>query len=254
MDIRFDGKVVLITGASSGIGAALARAFGASGAKVVVHYHRKAEGAQQVAADIRANGGEALVLHADLTDRAQLEKLVDDTLAHYGCIDVLINNAGSIVGRAPVDQASDELYHAVMDVNMTSTFQMCRKVLPVMKAQGGGNIINMSSISGRHGGGGSSTLYAAAKAAVATFTRGLAKEVAAHNIRVNALAPGVILTPFHEGHSTPEQMQGWMSTIPMRRFAQPEECVGAAFFLASDQMSSYVTGQIIEINGGQLMP
>jgi 3-oxoacyl-[acyl-carrier protein] reductase len=141
-----------------------------------------------------------------------------------------------------------------MDLNMNSVFQICRRVVPMMKAQRKGNIINVTSIAGRNGGGGGSVVYASSKAAVSTFTRGLARELAGENIRVNAISPGVILTPFHDRYTEPERMQQLIKTIPMGRAGTPEECVGSVFFLASDALSAYVTGQIIEINGGQLMP
>jgi 3-oxoacyl-[acyl-carrier protein] reductase len=254
MEIRFDNQVVLITGASTGIGAALARAFGAAGARVVVHYNRSQTEAQTVAAEIEAAGGEALLIQADVTIPAQIQQLVAETMARFGRIDILINNAGGLLKREQVANVSDELYRRVMDLNFTSTFQLCQLVIPIMQQQGRGNIINLTSIAGRNGGAGGAVIYATSKGAVSTFTRGLAKELVGHNIRVNAIAPGVILTPFHERYTSLRQLQGAISTIPMGRAGQPEECVGAAFFLASEVMSSYITGQIIEVNGGQLMP
>jgi 3-oxoacyl-[acyl-carrier protein] reductase len=139
-------------------------------------------------------------------------------------------------------------------VNLTSVFALSRRIVPVFRAQGGGAIVNVTSIAGRHGGGGGSVVYATSKGAVSTFTRGLAKELAPDGIRVNAISPGVIKTPFHERHTGEEQLNGMIATIPMGRTGTPHECVGTILFLASDRMSSYVTGQIIEVNGGQLMP
>ncbi|HWQ14169.1 MAG TPA: SDR family NAD(P)-dependent oxidoreductase [Roseiflexaceae bacterium] len=254
MEIRFDGQVVLITGASTGIGAALARAFGAAGASVVVHYHRSAAAAASVAHDIEAAGGQALLAQADVVDSAQLAAVRDAALARFGRVDVLINNAGSMVRRTPVVESDDALVREVLDVNFTSTVAMCRLVAPIMRQQGRGAIINVTSVAARHGGGGGAVLYAASKGAVSTFTRGLAKELAPHRIRVNALSPGVILTPFHERFTNQQQMDAMVATIPLGRAGTPEECVGAAFFLASDALSGYVTGQVIEVNGGQLMP
>lgn len=254
MDIRFDGQVVLITGASTGIGAALARAFGAAGAQVVVHYNRSAGEAAAVAHDIEAAGGVAMLAQADAADSAQLEGLRDKVLERFGRIDILINNAGSMVQRIPIVDSTDSVLREVLDVNFTSTVVMCRLVAPVMERQGRGNIINLTSIAARHGGGNGAVLYAASKGAISTFTRGLAKELVGKNIRVNALSPGVILTPFHERFTNEQQMNTMVGTIPMGRAGTPEECVGPVFFLASDQMSSYVTGQILEVNGGQYMP
>ena len=254
MEIRFDNQVVLLTGASTGIGAALARAFGAAGASVVVHYNASPDEAQAVAADIEAAGGKALLVQADVTDLAQVESLFKQSVDHFGHIDILINNAGGLLQRVPTDEIPDELYERVMRLNMDSTFQLCRLVIPLMKKQGHGNIINVTSIAARVGGVGGSIIYGASKGAVSTFTRGLARELAPDNIRVNGLSPGVILTPFHERYSTPERIAAIVTTIPMGRAGVAEDCVGAVFFLASDAMSAYVTGQIIEVNGGQLMP
>lgn len=254
MEIRFDGKVVLITGAGTGIGAALARAFGLAGAHVVVSYNRSEDEAQAVARDIEAHGGTALLARADVLDPAQIDALVTKTLERFARIDILVNNAGALLKRAPVVAVSDDLYEETLNLNMSSVFHMCRRVVPIMQRQGGGNIINVSSISARNGGGGGSVVYSASKAAVSTFTRGLARELAGQNIRVNALSPGVILTRFHERFTEPEQLKAFVSSIPMGRAGTSEECVGAVFFLASDAMSSYVTGQVIEVNGGQYMP
>jgi 3-oxoacyl-[acyl-carrier protein] reductase len=254
MEIRFDNQVILLTGASTGIGAALARAFGEAGASVVVHYNASPDEAQAVAADIESAGGKALLVQADVTDQEQVKSLFNQTMERFGRIDLLINNAGGLLKRVPTDEIPDELYERVMNLNMTSLFQLCRLVVPVMKKQGKGNIINVTSIAARVGGVGGSIIYGASKGAVSTFTRGLARELAPDNIRVNALSPGVILTPFHERYSTPERIAGIVATIPMGRAGVAEDCVGAVFFLASDKMSAYVTGQIIEVNGGQLMP
>lgn len=254
MEIRFDNQVVLITGASTGIGAALARAFGAVGARVVVHYHASAEAAQAVLRDIQANGGQGYLVRADVTQPAQLKAMVDSVLEHWGAIDILINNAGGLIRRSALPDMPDDVYQYIMDLNLTSVYTMCKLVIPVMQRQGHGNIINVSSVAARNGGGPGAAVYAASKGAVSTMTRGLARELAPFNIRVNALAPGIILTPFHERYSTPEQLEGLVKTIPMRRAGRAEECVGAVFFLASDALSSYVTGQVIEVNGGMLMP
>lgn len=254
MEFRFDEQVVLITGASTGIGAALARAFGAAGARVVVHYGSSAAAAAEVARDIEAAGGEALVVQADVTSAAQLAALSEQTLQRFGRVDILINNAGSLVKRTPIAETDDALVHQVMDINYTSTVAMCRLTIPVMQKQGRGNIINVTSIAARLGGGGGSVLYAASKGAVSTFTRGLARELAPRRIRVNALSPGVILTPFHERFTSAQQLDAMVATIPMGRAGTPDECVGTVFYLASDALSGYVTGQVIEVNGGQLMP
>jgi 3-oxoacyl-[acyl-carrier protein] reductase len=252
--LDFRDRVVLVTGASSGIGAAAAVGFAEVGATVALHYHRNAEGAKHTVGAVQTAGGTASVHQADLADPASAATLIDQVLAEHGRIDVLVNNAGDLVNRSPVTDVADEEFRRILDVNLTSVFALSRRIVPVFRAQGGGCIVNVTSIAGRNGGGGGSVVYATSKGAVSTFTRGLAKELAPEGIRVNAIAPGVIKTPFHERHTAAEQLNGMIATIPMGRTGTPHECVGTILFLASDAMSSYVTGQIIEVNGGQLMP
>jgi 3-oxoacyl-[acyl-carrier protein] reductase len=193
-------------------------------------------------------------VQGDVAKPEQVQRIVDAALDAFGKIDVLINNAGGLIQRRAVADVDGDLYDTIMDVNTRSVFEFCRRVVPIMQRQGHGNIINLTSISARNGGGGGSVIYSASKGAVSTLTRGLAKELAGQNIRVNAISPGLILTPFHERYTEPERMQQLITTIPMGRAGTAEECVGTAFYLASDALSGYVTGQIIEVNGGQLMP
>ena len=248
------GKVVLITGAGTGIGAAAARAFGANRCKIAVHYNKSAGPAQQVVADIKAGGGDAIALQGDVMDTRAIKNLVDTTVQTFGRIDILINNAGDMVKRLPVAEITDEYFDHVVHLNVRSMIAACREALPHMRKQGGGNIINVTSIAARHGGGPGAVMYAASKGFVSTATRGLAKELVKDNIRVNAVSPGVVVTPFHERHSSDQQLEGFRAGIPMQRLGTADECAGAFLFLASDQLSGYVTGQIIEVNGGQLMP
>jgi len=248
------GKVVLVTGASTGIGAACARGFGDLGARVAVHYNRSREAAEGVAADINAGRGEAILLQGDVTDWATAEGLVEDTVARFGRIDILINNAGHMVRRSPYAEADDAILDEVVDLNVRSVMAASKAAIRHFRAQGGGNIIHVSSIAARNGGSAGSGIYASAKAFVANLTRGMAREVAADNIRVNAVSPGVITTPFHEAYSTPDQLEAARQTIPMGRLGTAEDCVGTFLYLATDALSGYVTGQNIEVNGGQLMP
>jgi len=254
MEIRFDNQVVMVTGASTGIGAALARAFGAAGARVVVHYNASGDAAKAVLKDIQSGGGTGLLVKADVTKPAQIRSMVAKVLDHWGGVDVLVNNAGGLIERSPLHEMSEETYQYIMDLNVASVFRICQLVLPVMLRQGHGNIVNVSSVAARNGGGVNSMVYAASKGAVSSLTRGLAKNLAAQNIRVNALSPGIILTPFHDRWTPPDQLQAIIKTVPMQRGGRAEECVGTVFFLASDALSSYVTGQVIEVNGGMLMP
>lgn len=248
------GKVVFISGASTGIGAAAARAFAARGAHVVVHYNSSKEEAEAVVAEVRAAGSKAVTIGADVRDTAAINAAVAKAVEQMGRIDVLINNAGALVKRAPLEMVTDELFDEIININARSVVAFTRAVIPVMRAQGGGNIINVTSVAARHGGGPGALIYAASKGFVSTITRGMAKELLADKIRVNAVAPGVIMTPFQERFTTPEQLEGFRKTIPMGRIGEPDECSGAFLYLASDQMSGYVTGQIIDVNGGQYMP
>lgn len=252
--LDFTDQVVLVTGASSGIGAAAAVGFAELGATVALHYHHNKDGAQKTLNAVTTAGGQGSIHTADLADPESAGALVDEILARHGRIDVLVNNAGDLVKRAPVTDVPDEEYRRIIDVNLTSVFAMSRRIVPVFRGQGGGAIVNVTSIAGRSGGAGGSVVYATSKGAVSTFTRGLAKELAPEGIRVNAISPGVISTPFHERHTADAQMQAMLATIPMGRVGTPHECVGTILYLASPVMSSYITGQIIEVNGGQLMP
>ena len=247
-------KVVLVTGASTGIGAATAKGFAANGARVMVHYNASKAEAGAVVAEIIAAGGEAALVQGNISDRSVPARIVADTVKHFGRIDVLINNAGGMLGRKWLGDMDDAHYDRVMDLNVWSVVAFMREVAPLMKTQGGGNIINVSSIAARHGGGGGSVLYASAKGFVSTFTKGMAKELIGANIRVNAVSPGTITTPFHERYSTAEQLEAGRKTIPQGRLGIAEDCVGTFLFLASDSLSGYLVGQVIEVNGGQYMP
>ena len=248
------GLNILITGASSGIGAALARGVAEAGAAAVaVHYNTGRDGAEEVLRQLSALGVDAAHFQADLSAGGAAEDLVRGVIDRFARIDVLINNAGTLVERRPVPEMDDAYYNAVLDANLYSTVACCRAVLPNMIRRRSGTVINVSSVAARIGGGNGAALYAAAKGAVSTFTRGLAREVAGHGIRVNAISPGTIATPFHERFTSPEALAAVTATIPMGRLGRADELVGPTVFLASDA-SSYVTGQIIEVNGGQYSP
>jgi 3-oxoacyl-[acyl-carrier protein] reductase len=248
------GKAILITGASTGIGAAVARSLGAQGAKVAVHYNSSRAPAEAVAGDIKKAGGTAVLLQGDVTDPKIAGRIVDDAAKALGGLDGLINNAGLMLGRLPFTEITDEHYDAVMDLNAHSVLAASRAAIPHLKKGKDAFIINTTSIAARNGGGGGAILYAAAKGFVSTLTHGLAKELIGNGIRVNAVAPGVIDTPFHERYSSAEQMKAMVATIPQGRVGTAEECVGAYLFLASPALSGYIIGQVIEVNGGQLMP
>ncbi len=246
--------VVLITGASTGIGAAAALAFGRQGAHVGVHYNRSREAAEGVASEIETSGGRATLVQGDMSDSVAAASVVAQAIDAGGRLDVLVNNAGHMVDRIPVERMDDDAFDRVVDLNARSAVATIRAAVPQFRRQGKGNIINVSSVSARTGGSAGSILYSAAKGFVSTMTRGLARELAPDNIRVNAVSPGVILTAFHEKYSTPEKLESQRRIIPLGRLGTAEDCAGAFLFLATDALSGYITGQVIEVNGGQIMP
>lgn len=247
-------KAVLITGASTGIGASAARAFARQGSHVAIHYNASREAALEVAGEVKAAGVKAVVVGGDVTVEADVKRIVAETLAAFGRIDVLINNAGGMLGRVRIEDYTVEHVNRVLALNCTQVAVFMREVIPGMRRQRSGNVINVTSIAARHGGGGGAILYAGAKGFVSTVTHGWAKEVVGDGIRVNAVSPGVIATPFHDRYSTAEQIKAMQATIPMNRIGSANECAGTFLYLASDALSGYVTGQVIEVNGGQLMP
>ncbi len=247
------GKAVLVTGASTGIGAALAAAYARQKCQVGLHYNSSSEAAEALAKKIREDGGEVFLVRGDFGVSADVERVVEETASHFGRLDGLVNNAGGMLGRVDYADMTDEQYDAVMNLNARSVVTASRIAMPWLKKKGG-FIVNTSSVAARNGAGGGAGLYGSSKAFVSNFTRGLAKELIGYGIRVNAVAPGLIATPFHERYSTPEQMKTMLAGIPQGRAGVAEDCVGAYLFLSSDLMSGYITGQIIEVNGGQLMP
>jgi 3-oxoacyl-[acyl-carrier protein] reductase len=242
------GKVFLVTGASSGIGAAVARAFAAQGARLALHYRNAAD-----ARPILDEHPESYGIEGDLAERDAADCAVRLAVERFGRLDGLVNNAGSLIERRPFEAADDSYYDAVLDLNARAVVFASKAAVPHLRRTRG-TIISTTSIAARIGGGPGAVLYGAAKGFVSSFTRGLAKELAQDGIRVNAVALGIIATPLHDRFTTPEQMRAAAATIPVGRVGTPEDCVGAYLFLASPALSAYVTGQVIEVNGGQLMP
>jgi 3-oxoacyl-[acyl-carrier protein] reductase len=251
-DLR--GKVALVSGASSGIGAAVSLAFASWGMPVALQYRSRRAEAEALVARIREGGGDAEAFFAEAKDSASLARLAVDARERFGRIDVLVNNAGGFVRRAPLAEADDALIDEVFQQNARSMMALSRSVVPLMRAGGGGAIINVTSQAARSGGSFGAGIYSATKGFVSTYTRALAKELVGDRIRVNAVSPGVIDTPIHEAHTPPALLKELAAGIPMRRLGSAEECCGAFLFLASESLSSYITGQIIEVNGGSVMP
>jgi 3-oxoacyl-[acyl-carrier protein] reductase len=246
------GKTALITGASSGIGAATAAVFADLGARVAIGYYNNEKGANDVVDAVLTAGGRIIAIKGDVRKTPDIRVLVDRTTAELGPIDILVNNAGSLVERQKLAQITEERWDEIMNLNLKSAVLCSQIVAPSMIERKSGAIINIVSIAGRNGGGPGAMAYATAKGALITFTKGLAKELAPQGIRVNGVAPGVIDTPFHEVFSTPEMIKNFVAGIPMGRVGTSMECATAIAFLASDA-ASYIAGETLEVNGGQLM-
>jgi 3-oxoacyl-[acyl-carrier protein] reductase len=239
----------LITGASGGIGAATARLLAERGSRVVVHFRSNSAAAEQVVSDISAAGGSAFSIKADLSRPLAAQQLVDGVLQQTNRIDLLVNNAGSMLSRHKLSDVSDDFWDEVIETNFSSVFRLTRAVAPAMIRNGGGNIVNIASVAARNGGSIGIIPYASAKAAVLCMTKGLAKELIQVGIRVNAVNPGVIDTPFHKQFTPPEQMRNLVANIPQGRAGRPEEVASVVAFLASED-SSHIVGETIEVNGG----
>lgn len=254
MNINLHNKIALVTGSSGGIGAAIAAGLVRCGARVAVNGLHNMERAEEVVAAIRASGGEAAAFRADVTDTAAIGSMVADITSHFGGpIELLVNNAGHLVQRSPIETMNEELYSRIMDVNLKSAVFVSKAVIPGMKAAGGGRIINLTSVAAHNGGGPGAAIYAASKAAVIALTKGLAKELAPAAITVNALSPGFIgQTAFHATFTSEEGRASAVSTIPLGREGNPDDVAGAALYLCSE-LGSFITGETIEINGGMFM-
>jgi len=250
--LNLTGTVALVTGASSGIGAATAVTLADLGARVAIGYHRNKAGAEATRDRILAAGGAAIAAGADLRRAGEIRALVDRAAAELGPIDVLVNNAGSLVARLGIREITEAHLDDILALNLKSAVLASQAVAPSMIERRRGAIINVVSIAGHTGGGPGAGAYASAKGALTTFTKSMAKELAPHGVRVNAVSPGVIDTPFHEVFSTPDMIKAFVSTIPLGRVGTAAECANVIAFLVSD-LASYIVGATIDVNGGQLM-
>jgi len=246
--MRLKDKIAIITGGGSGIGRASAELFALEGAKVVVADFNEKAGQETVAA-IRQAGGEAIFVQVDVSDSAQVQRLVDTTLQTYGGIDILVNNAGILLFGTALD-TSEQDWQRVIAINLTGTFLVSKAVLPHMIARGGGSIVNLTSSTGAHDAAANTVAYVTSKGGVALLTRAMAIDHAKHNVRVNAIAPGPTDTPMLRDALSPEQLSAFAATFPMGRLGRPEELAHAILFLASDE-ASFVTGAILAVDGGQ---
>ena len=250
---RFTGKTAVVTGASSGMGRAVALALGREGANVAVGYCSGEDRALEVVKEIEDGGGTGVPWRVDLRDSNALEQRLQDAVNSLGGrLDVLINNGGRWMDPTPLHECPPDTWEDVIRVNLTSVFHLCRSAAPIMIKQKSGAIVNVSSVVARTGGATGTIPYAASKGGVNSLTRGLAKELAAHGIRVNGVSPGATDTPMLNEFCSKERLDAAVKTIPLQRLGQPDEIVGAVLLLASDD-GSYMTGEVIEVNGGALM-
>jgi len=250
--IDLTNKVAIITGAASGIGRATALTLAESGAAVTINYRRNEKDAELLRKQIVSAGGRAITVQADVTRTSDVDALVRRSTEEFGPVDVLVNNAGSLIERLRILELTEQRWDEVMDLNLKSAFLCSKAVVPSMMERKTGAIINLSSIAGRNGGALGSIHYSTAKGGLITFTKGLAKELAPFGVRVNAVSPGVIDTPYHDQFSSPEMMKNYVNSIPLGRVGSPEEVAKVIAFLASDA-ASYLAGETIEINGGMFM-
>jgi 3-oxoacyl-[acyl-carrier protein] reductase len=247
--VRFEGKTALVTGASRGIGRAIALRLAAEGANIIVNYRAQAEAAEAVAAEVRASGARAQVVQADVAAAADVDRLVQSALEAFNRIDVLVNNAG-ITRDTLIMRMSEDDWDSVIDTNLKSAFFMTKAVLRPMLRQRGGRIVNITSISGVMGNPGQAN-YSASKAGLIGFTRTTAREVASRGITCNAIAAGVVETEIWQG--VPESaIEAMVQMIPLGRKGTPEDIAEAVAFLASDA-AAYITGQVLNVDGGLVM-
>lgn len=240
----------LVTGASSGIGAAAVHALGTRGADVLVHYHRQENEARGVLERLGQAGGRGDLVQADLSTMDGVRRLVQAVDGRS--IDILVNNAGSLIQRTRVADFSEELWERVITLNFTSAFFLAKAVLQGMVERKHGFVVNISSVAARNGGGIGALAYASAKAAMSAMTKGLAKEFAPLGIRINAVSPGTIDTNYHRNFSNDQMLTGIRAATPMGRLGTPEEVADVIAFLCTEQ-ARFIQGQVIEVNGGFLM-
>jgi 3-oxoacyl-[acyl-carrier protein] reductase len=244
----FKNKVALVTGGARDIGRAISILLAAEGAKVAVNYFDNPEDATETVRTITAAGGTAVAIQGDVTKRADVQRMVAQTLERFGPkVDVLVNVAGGLVGRKRMEEMDEEFWNFVIGLNLTSVFLVTKEALPHMAD--GGAIVNFASQAGRDGGGGGAIAYSTAKGGVMTMTRGLAKELGSRKIRVNCICPGMINTTFHNTFTKPEIRARVAAATPIGREGEAPEVAALAAYLASDA-ASFINGASIDINGG----
>lgn len=241
----------IVTGSSTGIGRGIAVTLAQAGADVAVHHTKNVAEAEKTAALVREVGRKAVIVRADFLKPAEIDRAMKEAVAGLGgSVDILVNNVGDLIQRVPFDDFETSMWDNVIALNLSSVYHAVRSVLPSLRPNG--RIVNISSLSGLNGAGKHAFAYAAAKGGMVALTKGLANEFAARGIRVNCVAPGVVKTPFHERFNTPEVLETVRKSLPLQRLGAPEDIGAAVLFLASS-MSTFMTGQVVEANGGAHM-
>ena len=250
MNQKLSGKNVLITAGAQGIGEAITQQFIDSGANVAIHYFSSSERADQLTQSAKAKGLKAVAIQGDLTKEADSQSVVDKSIAGLGGLDILINNAGSLVARKRIEEIDANFWHKVMDINMTSMMYVSKAAKPHLIKNTHSSIVNLASLAGRKGGHAGSLAYATSKGAILTFTRALSTELGGHGVRVNAVAPGLILgTAFHNTHTTEASAAKTVEGIPIQRAGNADDVARAVLYLASEY-DGFIAGATIDINGG----
>lgn len=248
--MKLQNKVAVVTGGARDIGKSISLKLAAEGAKVAINYYNNPQFAEETLAEVKAAGGEAIIVKGDMTKQADVETLIAETTKAFGPqIDILVNVAGGLVARKTIDLMDEDFLNTVIRLNLNSTFLATKAVAPLMVK--GASIINIASQAGRDGGGPGASAYAASKGAVMTFTRAMAKELGPKGIRVNSLCPGVISTTFHDTFSKDEVRKNLANATPLRREGSPDEVGDVVAYLASEE-STFVTGINMDVNGGLL--
>ena len=250
MKDKLINKNVLITAGAQGIGESITKHFIDSGANVAIHYFSSSDTAKELEEYAVGKGQKAVIISGDLTKESDADTLVQKTVAALGGIDILINNAGSLVARRLLEEMQTEFWHKVMDINLTSMMFVSRAATPHLIKNENSSIVNLASLAGRKGGHAGSLAYSTSKGAILTFTRALSAELGEHGVRVNAVAPGLILgTSFHNTHTTKESAAKTISGIPIKRPGNSADVARAVLYLASEY-DGFITGATLDINGG----